>query len=93
MINCARPTSVNSTIWLTQRVLKTRAGLRRIVPEFMLEFPRLVPAVILLTGTGRFHWRGDTQPMPKYKRPEPKPADPYRSDALPTDRPAAIYYR
>lgn len=31
--------------------------------------------------------------MPKYKRPEPKPADPYRSDALPTDRPAAIYYR
>lgn len=59
----------------------------------MLEFPRLVPAVILLTGTGRFHWRGDTQPMPKYKRPEPKPADPYRSDALPTDRPAAIYYR
>jgi len=31
--------------------------------------------------------------MTKYKRPEPKTADPYRSEALPTDRPAAIYYR
>ncbi|MDZ4768465.1 MAG: recombinase family protein [Chloroflexota bacterium] len=31
--------------------------------------------------------------MPKYKRPEQKTADPYRSEALPTDRPAAIYYR
>ena len=31
--------------------------------------------------------------MPKYKRPEQKSVDPYRSEALPIDRPAAIYYR
>jgi DNA invertase Pin-like site-specific DNA recombinase len=31
--------------------------------------------------------------MPKYKRAEAKKTDSYRSEALPTDQPAAIYYR
>jgi hypothetical protein len=31
--------------------------------------------------------------MPTYRKPEPKAADPYKVQPLPTDRPIAVYYR